>query len=312
MIIKNGRTIVLASLGFTLLGCQAEHAGNGAATSDIAETELVWAMNVAGDSFTAIDGTEYKAEESVSGGESGWQDEVKGSQDEFIYQSYREGDVAVTHPVANGVYDLTLKFTEPRDFGGKERIFDAYAEDQLIVDDLDIMVSRDGKVRSALSVTVADIAVTDGELNISFVASVGEPVLNAVVLRRKVQPAQKGKLLWSDEFDYAGAPDPELWTADIWPARKVNDEDQAYTERSQNLRVEDGMLIIEAFKESYDNAEYTSGRLHSADKGDLLYGRVEVRAKLPAGKGSWPAIWMLPSNPFTYATTCEPGYRLAR
>ncbi len=289
--------VVLA--GFLLHACQVE--------KNAAETELVWAMNVGGEGFTTIDGTRYVAEESVSGGEAGWQDNVKGSQDEFIYQSFREGDVKVAHPVENGIYDVTLKFTEPRDFAGKERLFAAFAEDRLIVDELDIMAWRDGKVRSALSVTAADVAVTDGELNIRFEASVAEPVLNAVVLRRKLPVANKGKLLWSDEFDYDGAPNPKLWTADIWPARKVNDEDQAYTDRSQNLRVENGMLVIEAFKESYDDADYTSGRVHSAGKGDLLYGRIEVRAKLPAGKGSWPAIWMLPTDPFAYATTCEPG-----
>ncbi|MDH3409515.1 MAG: glycoside hydrolase family 16 protein, partial [Gammaproteobacteria bacterium] len=51
----------------------------------------------------------------------------------------------------------------------------------------------------------------------------------------------------------------------------------------------------------------TSGRVHSMGKGDFLYGRFEVRAKLPNGKGTWPAIWMLPSDPYKYATTCEAG-----
>ena len=67
------------------------------------------------------------------------------------------------------------------------------------------------------------------------------------------------------------------------------------------------MLIIEAHKEDYEGAAYTSGRVHSSGKGDVLYGRVEVRAKLPDGRGTWPAIWMLPSDPFHYATTCTAG-----
>ena len=67
------------------------------------------------------------------------------------------------------------------------------------------------------------------------------------------------------------------------------------------------MLIIEAHKEDYEGASYTSGRVHSEGKGDFLYGRFEVRAKLPRGQGTWAAIWMLPSDPYRYSTTCEPG-----
>jgi len=87
----------------------------------------------------------------------------------------------------------------------------------------------------------------------------------------------------------------------------VNDEDQAYTARARNLRVENGHLVIEAQKEDFGNAKYTSGRIHTRGKGDFLYGRFEVRAKLPRGKGRWPAAWMLPSDPFRYATTCVEG-----
>ncbi len=69
----------------------------------------------------------------------------------------------------------------------------------------------------------------------------------------------------------------------------------------------DGVQVIEAKKEDFEGGSYTSGRVHSSGKGDFLYGRFEVRAKLPAGMGTWPAIWMLPSDPFKYATTCGEG-----
>ena len=72
----------------------------------------------------------------------------------------------------------------------------------------------------------------------------------------------------------------------------------------KNVRVENGLLIIEAHKEQYNNAEYSSGRINSSDKGDILYGRVEVRAKLPYGQGTWPAIWMMPNDINKYATPC--------
>jgi len=300
------RRMVICTVSATLLGgCEPEPPTQVIAAQK--QTDLVWAMNVGGDAYVSLDGIDYRAEEAVTGGAVGWQDKVKGSQDEFIYQSYREGDVKVAYTVANGLYDLTLKFTEPHDYAGGERLFDVFAEGRRIIDDLDIMAFRDGKVRSAFSVTVGNIEVSDGELNVDFEASAAEPVLNAVVLRRKMPPARLGKLLWSDEFDYEGPPNPDLWNINVWPARKVNDEDQAYTARPKNLRVKDGKLIIEAHLEDYDDASYTSGRIDSSGNGDVFYGRVEVRAKLPAGKGTWPAIWMLPSDPYRYATTCEPG-----
>jgi len=68
--------------------------------------------------------------------------------------------------------------------------------------------------------------------------------------------------------------------------------------------VENGMLIIEAHKEKFEQAEYTSARLHNSGSGDFLYGKVEVRARIPRGQGTWSAIWMLPSNPYKYATSC--------
>ena len=126
-------------------------------------------------------------------------------------------------------------------------------------------------------------------------------------MRRAVARDDSWRLAWSDEFDNDGAPDADKWSIDVWPAKKVNDEDQAYTPREKNLRVRDGMLIIEAHKEDYEGASYTSGRVHTQGNGDFLYGRIEVRAKLPQGIGVWPAIWMLPSDPFNYATTCEEG-----
>jgi beta-glucanase (GH16 family) len=301
--VTNNRTVswlgvasLIASLvaGLQVAGCSAPDAA----------TDLVWAVNVGGAANTGIDGTAYLAEESVSGGKIGRMETVKGSQDAFLYQSYREGDIEIAHAIANGTYDVTFHFAEPRDFASGERVFDAFAEEERVIDDLDVMLFRDGKTISALTVAAPNVVVTDGELNIRFEASAGEPVLSAVVVRDKNRPEPEWNLVWSDEFDGEEL-DAEKWSPDIWPPRKVNDEDQAYTERTKNLRVEDGHLIIEAHKEDYKEGAYTSGRVHSSGKGDFLYGRFEVRARLPEGQGTWPAIWMLPSDPFTYATTCS-------
>lgn len=101
---------------------------------------------------------------------------------------------------------------------------------------------------------------------------------------------------WSDEFDYAGLPDPLKWSYDIGGHGWGNNELQYYTDRIENAVVKDGLLKINAIKEKYEGKEYTSTRLISKYKGDLLYGRVEVSAKIPSGRGTWPAIWMLPTD----------------
>ncbi|MDH3810112.1 MAG: family 16 glycosylhydrolase [Gammaproteobacteria bacterium] len=278
-------------------GCQ-----NPAATPDPG-----WAVNVGGDRYVGVDGTEYAPDSSISGGAVGTLDAVKGSQDEPLYATYRKGDMEISRPMANGIYDITLHFAEPDDVPGGARLFDTVIEGATMIDDLDVMRSRDGKVRSALTVTVPGVRIDDGELNIEFTATAKEPILSALVVREKQSSSPAWRLTHSDEFDYAGAPRSSMWNADLWPARVVNDEDQAYTNNPRNLRVEDGYLIIEAHKEDLDNAKYTSARIHTLGKVDLLYGRIEVRAKLPRGKGTWPAIWMLPSAPFRYATKCEEG-----
>jgi beta-glucanase (GH16 family) len=272
-----------------------------------ATTDLVWAINVGGPAHEGIDGTRYEAETSVDGGAVARLEKVKGSQDAFLYRTYREGDINISRAIDNGVYDITFHFAEPEEIGGGERLFDALIEGNVVIDDLDVMVSRDGKTKSALTVVVPNVQVNDGELNIGFAASQREPILSALAVRNKKRRKPGWSLVWSDEFDYEGAPDPAKWTIDEWPARKVNDEDQAYTARPENLRVTDGHLVIEAHLEDFDDARYTSGRVHSQGKGDLLYGRVEARAWLPRGKGTWAAIWMLPTDPFKYATTCEEG-----
>ena len=270
-------------------------------------TEPGWAVNIGGPAYRATDGTVYEAESSVTGGTQGRMETVKGSQDPFLYQTFREGAVEIARPMPNGVYDITFHFAEHEPFGGGERVFDVFVEGQPVIRDLDVMRSRDGKIESALSVTIPGIELADGELNVGFVATVGKPVLSAFVVRPGSAARPVGELIWSDEFEVDGALDASKWTIEEWPARVVNDEDQAYTARAKNLRVENGHLVIEAHKEDYGNAAYTSGRVHTRGTGDFLYGRFEARAKLPRGKGTWPAIWMLPTDPFRYATTCKDG-----
>ena len=99
--------------------------------------------------------------------------------------------------------------------------------------------------------------------------------------------------VWSDEFDTPGLPDPSKWSYEVGGHGWGNRELQFYTGgRRENARVEDGKLIIEARREDWQDKQYTSARLNS--RAGWTYGRIHVRAKLPRGRGTWPAIWMLP------------------
>lgn len=103
--------------------------------------------------------------------------------------------------------------------------------------------------------------------------------------------------VWCDEFEYVGLPDASLWSYDSGGGGWGNGEAQYYTRSDlDNAYVSDGTLHITALKESYNSQEYTSARLVSKYKGDWLYGKIQVRAKLPSGEGTWPAIWMLPTD----------------
>jgi beta-glucanase (GH16 family) len=112
--------------------------------------------------------------------------------------------------------------------------------------------------------------------------------------------AEDWKLVWSDEFNYQGLPDPAKWGYEEGFVR--NQENQYYTKaRLENARVENGHLVIECRKENFTPANhapvnYTAASLITQNKMSWQYGRIEVRAKLPHGKGVWPAIWMLGTN----------------
>jgi len=105
------------------------------------------------------------------------------------------------------------------------------------------------------------------------------------------------KLVWSDEFDYTGLPDSTKWSYDVGGGGYGNHELQYYTKANlKNASVANGVLTISALKEAFGGNKYTSARLVTKSKGDWLYGRIEVKAKYSGALGSWPAIWMLPTD----------------
>ncbi len=126
------------------------------------------------------------------------------------------------------------------------------------------------------------------------------PLVGLLLLLTNTLRAADWKLVWSDEFNYAGLPDSNKWDYEEGFVR--NHESQYYTRaRLENARVENGHLILECRKEHFQPtsgapAEYTAASLITQHKADWQYGRIEVRAKLPQGKGVWPAIWTLGTN----------------
>ena len=103
------------------------------------------------------------------------------------------------------------------------------------------------------------------------------------------------ELAWSDEFDYTGKPSEDKWYFETGGHGWGNGELQYYSD-GDNANVDNGVLTIETRKEAHGSNDFTSSRINSARAVDFLYGRVEVKAKLPKTKGSWPAIWTLPSD----------------
>ena len=103
------------------------------------------------------------------------------------------------------------------------------------------------------------------------------------------------EIVWNDEFDGVSI-DSTKWTHEVDCGGGGNQEKQCYTDSAENSFVEDGKLKIVAKSESGQPLPYSSARLVSKEKGDWTYGRFEIRAKAPYGQGSWPAIWMLPTD----------------
>jgi len=111
---------------------------------------------------------------------------------------------------------------------------------------------------------------------------------------------------WSDEFNTDGAPDASKWQYDTGGSGWGNNELEYYTNTTNNAVIANGVLSIIAKKESMGGMNYTSARMVSKFNSSMVYGRIEARAKIPGGRGTWPAIWMLP-NDYAYGNWPNSG-----
>ena len=130
---------------------------------------------------------------------------------------------------------------------------------------------------------------------IGVVAAQDQPTPEATPEAEAIVVPEGWNLVWHDEFD-GDAIDEANWTYDLGAGGWGNGEAQFYTDRPENARLENGMLVIEARQERYEESYYTSARLKTQGLQEFQYGRIEARLKVPAGRGLWPAFWMLGSN----------------
>ncbi|MDP3353470.1 MAG: family 16 glycosylhydrolase [Flavobacteriaceae bacterium] len=146
--------------------------------------------------------------------------------------------------------------------------------------------------------TVNKVADMDWLLanNFDFITT-DEPELLLETAIKRANIYKNYNLIWSDEFEYTGLPDKTKWNYDIGGHGWGNNEKQYYLENSlENSYVKEGKLHIVALKKEYKNSNYTSARLTTYERFLIQHGKIEVMAKLPKGKGTWPAIWMLPES----------------
>jgi beta-glucanase (GH16 family) len=143
-------------------------------------------------------------------------------------------------------------------------------------------------------VTYKYTATGNYSVNVIAKSATGQTVLQTV----QVSVGVKINLVWSDEFDTPGSPDASKWSFNMGTGSGGwgNNELEYYTNRTDNAIVSNGTLKIIAKKETYSGSAYTSARMVTQNLFSFKYGKIEVRAKLPVGVGTWPAIWMLGNN----------------
>jgi len=137
-------------------------------------------------------------------------------------------------------------------------------------------------------------------VNVTAKSSGGQTISKSIQV---VIASLSSTMLFDEEFDNAGAPDPTKWGYDTGNGSGGwgNSELEYYTNRSDNVIVSNGTLKIMAKKEAYSGFNYTSARIQTQNKFKFTYGKMEVRAKLPVGGGTWPAIWLLGADVNTNA-----------
>lgn len=149
-------------------------------------------------------------------------------------------------------------------------------------------------LRSRFSL-LALVIISLGVISTAFAQEQSTPEPTPEIEPTAIVVPEGWNLIWHDEFD-GDTIDTANWTYDLGAGGWGNGEAEHYTNRPENARLEDGMLVIEARQEQYRGSYYTSARLKTQGLQEFQYGRIEAHLKVPAGRGLWPAFWMLGSN----------------
>lgn len=275
------------------------------------DEQLLWARNIGGPALRTRAGENFSADRCDDGrirGSCGSVDSVLRTQDKALFRSFRSGDQCFEIPLPPGRYDLSLFFTEPDGQTGARRVFDVEVEDRRLLTNFSLDEKSAGEAHYALSRSFPGVEVSDGLLNTCLASRAGEAVISGLMVRRSAFSTDGWRLVWSDEFADPGTL-YDNWTAEEWQPGRVNAEAQAYTSASRNVRVEDGVLVLEAHATGVEHPAFTSGRVHSWGHRAFRHGRLDIRARVPEGRGVWPALWLLPDDPYRYATTCSSDKR---
>ena len=204
--------------------------------------EPIWALNVGGSHYQSVHGVTFQADDCDVEEVCRRLDAVRGTQQERVYLSYREGPQSYRFRVADGAYALTLYFAETP--STPDRTFQISFNGVVYDKRFNIPRLRDGLTEAALARTWANIEPVDGVIQLDLESGSALPILSGIALERRTGE-QLGRLRWADEFSGTDL-DTRYWTIDEWPARKVNDEDQAYVASAATVRVDEGRLVLEA------------------------------------------------------------------
>jgi beta-glucanase (GH16 family) len=222
-----------------------------------------------------------------------------------LYRVCREGVRALRLPLGRaGTYGVVLHLAEPggRGSGPGRRVFDVAAEHAPVASGVDVAHAAGG-ARNGWPLAFRTV-VTDGALDVSFRPARGEPVVCAVSVRRLSPSTAPPAVTWADEFgEMPDAPAADArWDYYVgvgrppgWGAREL----QTYTYRSENVAQDGaGALAITARRERFADQDgqwrdFTSGRIGTDGRFRFTYGLLSARLQLPAGKGVWPAFWLV-------------------
>jgi beta-glucanase (GH16 family) len=195
----------------------------------------------------------------------------------------------VTEPVDVGPTNLTLTATVSTDNSGNVNF--VAAATNAVVYEYDF---GNGIYQNVANGVVTHKYLQSGTFIVNVIA---KSTTNKTISKSiSVTVAVQYNLVFSDEFNTAGAPDATKWGYDLGAGGWGNNELQNYTNRVNNVVVNNGTLKINLIREAFSGSAFTSARILTKGKYSFKYGKVECMAKLPVGGGTWPAIWMLGDN----------------